>query len=97
MIKLFLIFLVGILETFINVAYLLAVNKKNIPLATFLEFVYSIVYLFIVAYALLQAQTVILLVSYASGCSIGTCLQMLRDKYSEKRQEKINTHHWTNQ
>jgi len=80
MIKLLAIFSAGILETFVNTAYLISVEKRKVYLATVLEFLYSLIYLFIVAYALQDANTFELLIAYAGGCSLGTFWQMKRQK-----------------
>lgn len=71
---------VGIIETFLNTCYLISVNKRQVYLATFLEFIYCFVYLFVVSLALKNANTFILLCGYASGCALGTYIRLTRDK-----------------
>jgi uncharacterized protein YebE (UPF0316 family) len=83
MIKLIFIFLIGLIETFVNVAFLISVNKKQVWISTILEFVYSIIYLFVVAYALRADDTFSILIAYAVGCSAGTYIRMKREQNND--------------
>ena len=54
--------------------------NRSVWVSTILEFIYSCIYLFVVAYALQNANTYQLLFSYAGGCAFGTFLRMQYEK-----------------
>lgn len=72
MVKLILIFVVGIIETFLYTLHLVAVNRRNALMAGILMTIYIFVYLTIVAYAIKNENTLIVLLVYSCACGIGT-------------------------
>jgi uncharacterized protein YebE (UPF0316 family) len=88
MIKIILIFLIGFIEQLLYTAYLLSVNKKQVITSTLLMMAYMTVYLFIIAYAIKDSNTIPLLISYALACGAGNYIIMLW----EKRKDDIRKH-----
>jgi uncharacterized protein YebE (UPF0316 family) len=77
MLKILMIFGVGLCEQCLYTAYLISVNKRQTILSSILMFVYMTLYLFIVAYALKDTNAVILLITYAASCCLGNFLTLL--------------------
>ena len=65
--------------------YLISVDKRQTNLSSILMFTYMCLYLFVIAYALKDAEAVTLLIAYAASCGIGNYLVMLWEKHNEKR------------
>jgi uncharacterized protein YebE (UPF0316 family) len=87
MLKVILVFIVGFIEQLLYTAYLLSVNKKQVKASTLLMVAYMTIYLFIITYAIKDANTIPLLVAYASACGVGNyCIMKLENR---KRNEKI--------
>lgn len=87
MIKLLIIFFVGLLEQILYTGYLLAVDRRKLYLSSILMFVYMTLYLFIVAYAMKDSETILILLSYATACGIGNYIVIRADI---KNRKKIN-------
>ena len=87
MIKILLVFIVGFLEQMLYTAYLLSVNKKQVKASTILMVAYMSIYLFIISYAIKDANTIPLLIAYALACGIGNfCIMKWENR---KKNEKI--------
>jgi hypothetical protein len=71
MIKFIVVFILGLLEQAGYTLYLLSVVKKQAYLSSILMFVYFSFYLFIIAYALKDTNTVGLLLTYAFSAAVG--------------------------
>jgi len=76
MLKILLVFIVGFLEQCLYTMYLISVTKRQVILSSIFMFIYMSLYLFIVAYALKDSNTVILLISYATACCFGNFITM---------------------
>jgi len=85
MLKVLIVFLVGLIEQVLYTMYLISVDKRQTNLSSILMFTYMCLYLFVIAFALKDAQAVILLIAYAASCGIGNYLVMLWEKHNEKR------------
>lgn len=86
MLKILIIFLVGFIEQLLYTAYLLSVTKRQVIASTFLMFTYMLIYLFIIAFAMKDSETVPILVAYALSCGVGNYVIMLWEKYNTRKQ-----------
>jgi len=86
MLKFFIIFFLGLVEQAGYTLYLLSVVKKQAYLSSILMFVYFSFYLFIIAYALKDTDSIGLLLTYAFATSIGNFIVM---KYELKKEKKL--------
>lgn len=84
MYKIILVFIVGFIEQLLYTAYLLSVNKKQVKASTILMVSYMGIYLFIISYAIKDANTVPLLVAYALACGAGNYCIMLWENRIKK-------------
>jgi len=71
------IFITGMVETFLYTWYLLEVNKGNPVSASILMMFYMIIYLGIISFAIKSADTLMMLIIYAISCGIGTYIRMI--------------------
>jgi multidrug transporter EmrE-like cation transporter len=84
MIKIILVFLIGFIEQLLYTAYLLSVNKKQVNTSSILMISYMVIYLFIITYAIKDANTIPLLIAYAIACGMGNYLVMLWETWEIK-------------
>lgn len=87
MLKVLMVFIVGFIEQLLYTAYLLSVNKKQVNASSILMITYMSIYLFIITYAIKDANTIPLLVAYALACGTGNWAIM---KW-ENRKRKVLT------
>ena len=80
MIKIIGVFIIGFVEQCLYTMYLISVTKRQVILSSILMFVYMSLYLFIVAYALKDSNTIILLISYSIACCFGNFITMIFEK-----------------
>jgi uncharacterized protein YebE (UPF0316 family) len=85
MLKILLVFIVGLIEQVLYTMYLISVDKRQTNLSSILMFAYMCLYLFVIAYALKDSEAVTLLIAYAASCGLGNYLVMLWEKYKEKK------------
>ena len=85
MIKIILVFVFGVLESLLYTAYLIAVGKRNLYLSDVLSFIYMVVYLGVIAYAIKDTNTIILIITYALSSSLGNHIIIKRQKLYEKK------------
>lgn len=88
MIKIFIIFIIGLAEQALYTFYLLSVAKKQKWLSSILMILYMTLYLFIVAFAMKDSETISLLIAYALACGLGNFIVMqweTRKKINENR------------
>lgn len=83
MIKLIVIFFIGLFEQILYTNYLISVDKRQLYLSTLYMFVYMCLYLGIVAYAIAQ-QNWIMLMIYALSCGIGNFCTILWENRKKK-------------
>lgn len=84
MLKLLIIFFVGLAEQILYTSYLISVDKRQLYISTFLMFIYMCLYLGIVAYSVAQ-QNWLMLAVYALSCGIGNYFTILWDRKHEKK------------
>lgn len=87
MLKIVLVFIVGFAEQLLYTAYLLSVNKKQVKASTVLMVAYMSIYLFIISYAIKDANTIPLLVAYALACGAGNFCIMKWESKNEKNKK----------
>jgi len=85
MIKVIGVFIIGLIEQLLYTKYLISVDKRQTLASTIYMIVYMSLYLFIVAYAIKDTNTIPLLIAYAVACGIGNYIAMLLE---EKKNEK---------
>lgn len=81
LLKIIIIFILGVIETFCFTAWTIAANQKKAILSSILMTSYLIMYLKIIDMALKDAQTFAMIVCYAISCGIGNYIRV----YLEKR------------
>jgi len=77
MIKFIIVFILGIVETFLYTMWCLSANRKEINKSSILMFIYMVLYLGIIAYAIKDTNTFSLIVVYALSCGLGNYLELL--------------------
>lgn len=82
--KAIIIFIAGIVETFMFTGWTLSANKKQVYLSSLLMFLYMITYLFILDTAFKDDNSKILILIYAISCAIGNFLRVNREKKHER-------------
>ena len=82
-IKAVIIFLAGFLETLIYTAYLISIERRRIMLSTILMGFYMMAYLLIVAYAIKDTNSILLLVIYSLSCALGNFIVLNREKQKD--------------
>jgi len=87
MIKILLIFTVGLFEQILYTAYIISVTKRQKYISSLLMLVYMSLYLLIVAYALKDTNTISLLIAYALACGIGNLITMTIETRKKKNEE----------
>jgi len=85
MLKVLIVFIIGFIEQLMYTAYILSVTKKQVVPSSILMFTYMAIYLFLIAYALKDAETAPMLIAYALSCGVGNYCVMLWEKRYEKR------------
>lgn len=85
MIKFIVVFILGVIETFLYTAWNLSANRKEINKSSILMFIYMIIYLGIIAFALKDTNTWALIIIYALSCGVGNYLELLWEKNKPKR------------
>jgi uncharacterized protein YebE (UPF0316 family) len=88
MIKILIIFILGLIEQIGYTFYLLAVDKRQVKLSSIVMFFYMLFYLGIIAYAIKDSNTLSLLITYALACSLGNYIVMkfeVRKKYENSK------------
>ena len=70
-IKFIIIFIAGIIETFLFTGWNLSANKKQALSSSFLMFTYMLMYLFILDTAFKDTNSKLMILSYAIACAIG--------------------------
>ena len=82
MLKYLLIFIAGLIETFLYTGYIIAVQKRQRIISSILMFVYMSIYLTIVSYIIKDMNTTILLLVYAFSCGIGNCIRIIGEHHA---------------
>ena len=82
MIKIIAVFLIGLFEQLLYTKYLIAVDKRRTIASTIYMTIYMSLYLFIVAYAMKDSETFLILIAYALACGVGNYVAM---KAEEKK------------
>ena len=86
LIKFIFIFIIGLVEQIGYTFYLLAVDKRQLYASSIIMFIYFAFYLFILAYAMKDANTWTLLLTYALAAAVGNFIAMkweLRNKHDK--------------
>lgn len=84
MLKIILVFIFGLIETFLYTMWCLSANRKELYKSTFLMTIYMAIYLGIIAYAIKDTETIALILSYALACGAGNYLEILYEIRKKK-------------
>ena len=87
MLKVLAVFIIGLIEQLLYTKYLISVDKRQTIMSTIYMIVYMSLYLFIVAYALKDSETIPLLIAYALACGAGNYIIM---KWETRRKNEKN-------
>jgi uncharacterized protein YebE (UPF0316 family) len=80
MIKFILVFVLGTIETFLYTAWCLSANRKQVYRSSILMFIYMVLYLGLIAFAIKDTNTIGLIITYALSCGLGNYLELLWEK-----------------
>jgi len=75
-IKLTIVFIAGIIETFLFTGWTLAANKKQVWLSTILMVTYMFTYLIILDMAFADKNSMFMILSYTIACGIGNFIRV---------------------
>jgi uncharacterized protein YebE (UPF0316 family) len=81
LLKLILVFLIGLVETFLYAGYILSVTKKQVYLSSILMLIYMTIYLSIITFVVKDINTFELIIIYALSCGIGNFIRIKREHY----------------
>jgi uncharacterized protein YebE (UPF0316 family) len=80
MFKFIIIFIAGIVETYLYTWWCLSANKKQKYLSSILMFVYMVLYLGIINYCIKDINSGLMLTIYAISCGLGNYLRIRQEK-----------------
>lgn len=89
MIKYLLIFIIGIIETYIYAGYLIAVNKCQARQSSILYFINMTLHVGVIAWAIKDVNTILMIIIYNLSCAIGNYLRIKKEKKINKILEKL--------
>lgn len=87
MIKFIIIFFAGMIETYLFTGWSLSANKGKKYISSILMFTYMMLYLKIIDIALKDANTTLMIFSYALSCGFGNFIRVRQEK---NKNEKTN-------
>lgn len=79
MIKFFLIFIFGTIETYLYTGWAITANQKKVWVSSILMFSYMMIYLKIIDWALKDANTSLMIFSYALSCAFGNFIRVRQE------------------
>lgn len=82
--KFLLVFIIGIIETFLYAGYLISVELRQKFLSSVLMFIYMSIYLSIIAFAIKDVDSVSMIIVYAFSCGIGNYLRVNYEKNKKR-------------
>jgi len=80
MIKIILIFIFGLIETYLFTSWNLAANQKKAYLSSILMFLYMTTYLFILDIAFKDSNSKLVIIVYALACMFGNFFRVKYEK-----------------
>jgi len=83
MLKFVIIFIAGTIETYLYTGWALSATQKKVWVSSILMFTYMMIYLKIVDWALKDANTTLMIFSYALSCALGNFLRVNQEKRKE--------------
>jgi len=79
MIKFIIIFIAGVIETYIYTGWALAATQKKVYLSSILMFLYMVVYLFILDSAFKDSNSRLMILTYAASCGVGNFIRVYQE------------------
>jgi hypothetical protein len=89
MIKFILIFISGAIETYMYTGWALSATQKKVWVSSILMFSYMMVYLKIIDLALKDANTTLMIFSYALSCGLGNFIRVRQEKNKNENRKVI--------
>jgi uncharacterized protein YebE (UPF0316 family) len=87
MIKILIILIAGIIETYCYTWYLISVENRQLYISSILNTLFMILYLGIIAWAIKDTNTWLMIIIYSIACGIGNFLKLLQEKKNEKKKK----------
>ena len=88
MIKLIIIFLAGIIETYLFTGWSISANKGQKYLSSILMLVYMSTYLLILNFAFKDTNSTLMILDYSLSCCLGNYLRVRQESKRKKQGEK---------
>jgi uncharacterized protein YebE (UPF0316 family) len=80
MIKYLLIFIFGVIETYIYTGWALTATQKKKWVSSILMFLYMTIYLFILDSAFKDTNSKLMIITYATSCGVGNFIRVRQEK-----------------
>jgi hypothetical protein len=80
MIKLILIFIAGLIETYLYTGWCLKANQGKVWVSSILMVIYMIMYLTIISYAIKDSNTLLIILIYSLSCGAGNFIRVGQEK-----------------
>lgn len=80
MTKLILIFIFGIIETYMFTGWSISANQKKVFISSILMFFYMTTYLLILDSAFKDSNSKLMIITYAISCGIGNFLRVKKER-----------------
>ena len=85
MYKILIIFIAGVIETFLFTWWNLSANKKQVYTSSILMFVYMAMYLMILNYAFKDVNSKLMIMSYVVGCTLGNYIRVRQENQKNNK------------
>jgi len=83
--KVLIIFIAGIIETYLFAGWTIAANKSKPILSSGLMLTYMVIYLFILDTAFKDVNSKLLIITYAIACAVGNFIRVKREKHENHK------------
>lgn len=87
MIKFMLIFIFGAVETWLYTGWALSATQKKVWVSSILMFSYMMIYLKLIEWAFKDANSTLMIFSYALACGLGNFIRVKQEKNYENRKK----------
>ena len=85
--KVLIIFIAGVIETYLFAGWTIAANKSKVVLSSILMFTYMITYLLILDVTFKDTNSKLMIMTYAVACAVGNFIRVKREKKNEKNKK----------
>jgi uncharacterized protein YebE (UPF0316 family) len=84
-IKLIIVFILGIIETWLYTGWCLKANQGKVWSSSVLMIIYMTMYLTIISWAIKDANTFTMIVVYALSCGVGNFLRITQEQNENRK------------